>query len=378
MAFNVLIFIDWFYPAYKAGGPIKSVFHIVESFHKEFNFHIVTSNSDIGEELLEIKNDQWIKEEYYNIIYLSKQRQKIGTYKNIVRELQPKCIYYNNMYSLNFGIKPLWAFKKLKDVKQIVAPRGMLGEGALKLKSTKKQLFLKLAKPLLFNEHLLWHASSEQEKVEIRNAIGKNAKVHIAKNATTKPHKRPIDKISKVKGELKLIFISRISTKKNLLYLIELIVDLKHLPNLSLDIYGPIEDKSYWESCKMLIEADGRINYKGLLKPFEIHNTLHQYDFFILPTLHENFGHAIVEGINAGVPIIISKYTPWQDLEQHNVGFDLDLSDENQWKSVIENLVELDANAYKKMVDSCFDYANQFIVNSTNLAANKKLFSLEE
>ena len=70
---NILIFIDWFLPGYKAGGPIKSVSNIVSSLHDSFNFHIITSDRDIGdskpypsEEL-----NKWVKKDNYNIAFLT-------------------------------------------------------------------------------------------------------------------------------------------------------------------------------------------------------------------------------------------------------------------------------------------------------------------
>ena len=46
---KILIFIDWFTPGFKAGGPIKSVSNIVNSLFNEFDFYIITSDRDINE-----------------------------------------------------------------------------------------------------------------------------------------------------------------------------------------------------------------------------------------------------------------------------------------------------------------------------------------
>ena len=39
---KVLIFIDWFLPGIKAGGPINSVSAIVNQLSTEFNFYVLT------------------------------------------------------------------------------------------------------------------------------------------------------------------------------------------------------------------------------------------------------------------------------------------------------------------------------------------------
>ena len=69
----ILIFIDWFTPGFKAGGPIKSVTNIVNSLFDEFDFYIVTSDRDINETeaYQNIELNKWIKKDNYSIIYLS-------------------------------------------------------------------------------------------------------------------------------------------------------------------------------------------------------------------------------------------------------------------------------------------------------------------
>ena len=82
---KVLICIDWFLPAYKAGGPIQSVANLVEHIKDEYDFYIATSNSDIDEEL-DIDNtllNKWIEKGGYKIIYLDSKHQTLSFYKKI-------------------------------------------------------------------------------------------------------------------------------------------------------------------------------------------------------------------------------------------------------------------------------------------------------
>ena len=46
---KILIFIDWFLPGYKAGGPIQSVVNLINHLGHEYDFDVVTSNKDLGE-----------------------------------------------------------------------------------------------------------------------------------------------------------------------------------------------------------------------------------------------------------------------------------------------------------------------------------------
>ena len=51
---------------------------------------------------------------------------------------------------------------------------------------------------------------------------------------------------------------------------------------------------------------------------------------FFLPTLGENFGHVIAES-----PVLISDQTPWRNLKNHGVGWDLPLNDPDSFRKAI-------------------------------------------
>jgi glycosyltransferase involved in cell wall biosynthesis len=47
-----------------------------------------------------------------------------------------------------------------------------------------------------------------------------------------------------------------------------------------------------------------------------------EYDFFVLPTIGENFGYVFLEALAAGCPLITSDRTPWTTLRKtHWLGY---------------------------------------------------------
>ena len=50
-----------------------------------------------------------------------------------------------------------------------------------------------------------------------------------------------------------------------------------------------------------------------------------QADLLIHPSVSENFGITIAEGLAAGLPVICTKGTPWQDIEEHKCGWWIDI-----------------------------------------------------
>ena len=52
---KILIFIDWFLPAYKAGGPVRSVANMIDALQDIYDFFIVTKQKSKDLEFAEIK-----------------------------------------------------------------------------------------------------------------------------------------------------------------------------------------------------------------------------------------------------------------------------------------------------------------------------------
>ncbi len=134
----------------------------------------------------------------------------------------------------------------------LLAPRGMLGEGALKLKSNKKRVFIQLSKLLSLHKNVFWHATSAQEKKEIELVFGNAIFINEVPNLQYNVNKSA-DFVSSYKEQnvLKLFFLSRISEKKNLLFALETLNKMNLMEGLiEFYIIGPIEDESYWTKCK--------------------------------------------------------------------------------------------------------------------------------
>ena len=248
----------------------------------------------------------------------------------------------------------------------------MLGKGALKIKPLKKKLFLKATKTTGFFKNVIWHATDKEEVNDINLIFGNNVKTFQVPNISI----IKIEKfeLSKEKNELKLVFFSRISPKKNLFYALEILSTLNN-PNVSMDIYGTVEDAEYWDKCQKHISNHGiKVNYIGQLNPTNVQETLSKYHFCFFPTLHENFGHVIVEALTAGCGLIISTNTPWRNLNRSSIGWDIDLNNKEAFIDAINTCLAMSQEEY----DTYRNNSYQFIINETNkqnaIDLTKKMF----
>ncbi|MFL2579342.1 MAG: glycosyltransferase [Parvicellaceae bacterium] len=375
---KILIFIDWYIPAYKAGGPIISVKNIIDHLSTQFDFYIITSNLDIDKKKVTDDSDlnKWISRKNYEIIYLNSKNQNIAFYNKIINDLHPEIIYLNSFFSYKFSILPILVSRKNKyNIKIILAPRGMLGDGALKIKRFKKVCFLKFMKFIGFYSNIHWHASTNNESVEIQNFFGTNSKITIAQNLSTINEKLKF-KVGKLEdGFLTILYLSRVSKKKNLFFLIQSIILSEKKSKIKLKIIGFCEDELYFKSCIDLIN-ENQIDYE--LLGTVPHEQLPKYylssDIFCLPTLHENYGHVIVEALSYGLPIIISQNTPWRNLENNKVGFDLPLLS-SSFSSKIDYFFSMDDSAFSTYSKNAINFYKDINPINKLVKDNINLFS---
>ena len=146
---KILIFTDWFLPGHKAGGPIRSIANLSEFLAEYADVFIFTSNMDLGDQEAYpgIHSDQWTSTDLgYQVYYSSTKHLNYNRVKNVIHEIAPDLLYVNVIFSKKFSIFPLRVAAKQTKLKTIVAPRGMLGAGALSIKPFKKKIFLFIVK----------------------------------------------------------------------------------------------------------------------------------------------------------------------------------------------------------------------------------------
>jgi glycosyltransferase involved in cell wall biosynthesis len=380
---TILVFSDWYLPGYKAGGPIRSVSAAVHYLRNDFNILIVTRDTDFGDArpYSTVRSNVWTEAEAgVSIFYASEQYLNKTSIFTMLGKLSYDIIYLNSFFSAKFSLLPLFG-KLLGKTRApvVIAPRGMLGGGALGLKFYKKKLFLVISRLIRLYEGVHWHATSTQEALEIRAQFGGKASISIIPNFRS-PERESSVKKDKNPEMLRLIFLSRISEKKNILFALQTLEALHHQKvnvRIHMDIYGPVEDLGYWNRCLPVLEKlEGTVSakYCGEVDPQDVTERMKQYDFLFLPTLNENFGHVIAESLSAGTPVIVSDQTPWRDLESKFAGWSIPLSETKKFQQVILLAAALDKDKYAQMSENAKTLAADYIDPTQAVNAMKIMF----
>jgi len=376
---HILISYDYFYPGYKAGGPIQSLVNLVILLQNDYKISVLTGAYDHNETspYENIKINDWNKVylpnnlQPVNVWYADTKQLSYKTIKQIIKDTRPDIVYINSMYSLFFMLYPLIVLKRLK-ISSIatICPRGMLQDGALQVKAGKKEYFLKALKFFGLLNNISWHATNLEEKNDI-NLYFPNNNITVAHNIPKIPLYLRKDS-QKVKGKLNLIYLSLISEKKNLHLLLQVI--LKSDTGVTLDIYGPVKDNKYWnDNCVPLIDKlKHRVTYNGDILPLYVQDKLSEYDALALLTKGENFGHALYESLSVGRPIITSYFTPWNTLEKENAGWNVDINNLDKIANLFNWLILLDKNEFDKYCKGAYSLAEEYY-NSQNFMESYNL-----
>ena len=375
---KLFICIDWFSPGFRAGGPIKSILNFCELFANEFQIFIYTSDRDLGQikSYDNIALNQW---NYYNgisIYYSSPQNQSKENLNKQIHDVSPNIIYINSMFSKHFSIDVLLIQKKFKNIKYILAPRGMLKPSAIQYKFLKKKLYLLYGNTLGLFKNIHFHATDSVEVDDIKKNIKNPLNIQEIGNCPSKPllNNEVLDKKS---NYLNLIFIGRIHRIKNLHLALEA---LQHVQaNINFTIVGVLEDNDYWKTCKSLIEAlksNILVNFLKELEPHLLQKSIKENHVLILPTKGENFGHSIYECLCFGKPVIISNQTPWKNLESFKAGFDIALSNISSFKEAIKLFAEMNQDEYSNWSNGAYGLANNYYHNNDIKTKYLSLFNI--
>jgi glycosyltransferase involved in cell wall biosynthesis len=377
---KILVLAEWFAPAYKAGGPITSIVNLVNAID-EVDFYVITTDRDLNsnQPFPNVKAREWISyNDHTKVIYLDPDSLNNKFLSKLLNEIHFDVVYLNSMFSLWFTLMPLWwCSRKGHKEKVVLAPRGMLKDGALSVKATKKKYFLRLIRLTRLLNRISWHASSEEEVEEIKKHFGADSKISLVSNIPNIAiEQAPI--LPKEVGIVNLVTVARISPEKGMSEAIRFL-DQSELQSYTFNWkwYGPVGDEDYFDECLRRLKRLSHVGfeYKGEIDPAFIPSKMTEAHIFYLATRGENFGHSIAEALSLGRPVIISNKTPWHNLEMNFAGFDLELDDE-AFGRALRFVAEMDHGNYEKWSSSSRKYLLEVMEKNDVIVSTKRMFGI--
>lgn len=328
------VVIPSFYPAVIYGGPIFTSLYTVEELAKlDIEVRVSTTNANMTERL-ENKPNVWHKKsnnlfvKYYNETIINKF--SFALLLNLWRDIKDvDIVHIQGLFSTPVPIALVYA--KILKKRVLLTPHGTLGQWCLASGSRFKSLWLKwLIKP--FNSATTWHATAAMEKMEILSVFP-DAKVEVIANGIQLEEFKKFNlltrdelakKFTKKKLDTEKVIVSmgRLQKKKGFDILIDSFAEvLKYHPNVKLLIAGQDEGEEN-NLLTQIREAnlEEKVFLVGAIGGQDKVDFLANADLFVLPSHNENFGIVYAESLAAGTPIVASKNTPWEEVEEADCG----------------------------------------------------------
>ena len=168
--------------------------------------------------------------------------------------------------------------------------------------------------------------------------------------------------------------LGRIHPIKNIHFALEALqkVDLNG-KELTIELVGPAEDKLYLERLLSMARPGLKVVHAGAVPPEGLAEVWSRCHALLMPTSHENFGHAVVEAWAHGRPVLLSDQTPWRGLSEAELGWDLPL-DLDIWTTHLTQAMGWEHAQWERMASACVRRHREVVENPKLVSDNRLVF----
>ena len=360
---KVLASIEWFTPAYQAGGIISSFLNQTHHLSPNVEFWIVCGNRDlIGNQPVSQIENEWLPFEAHHVRYSS------GTipWSSILGDIQPAHVYVHGLFNGPF-CRELIQNAHRWHVPMTVASHGMLAPAALAIKPIRKKAWLLAQRFRGTLNAITWHASSSVEAQQIQLQLP-DAQVRIAANLP--PFKSEAGK----KDSTKWTFVSvgRIHPIKNYPFAARVLQNVAHRTGADIvyRIIGPEEDAAEVQRLRTDAPNGIRLSLDGPLPPSQLSTAYQSAHALLVPSLTENYGQVVAEALAHGLPVFVSDQTPWTSTPVSAALTCLPL-EPNTWSNSLVDFIQAWDSEISNAAHSLFD---EHVLQPDLVEAQRKLF----
>jgi glycosyltransferase involved in cell wall biosynthesis len=243
----------------------------------------------------------------------------------------------------NFSTIPTLLAARFARKPLVWSPRGALQRWAGSRHTTGKAFWNSTCR-VLSPRGMTLHVTSQQEAAESAPSVGNPASCIIPNGIDIPP--LPPDPPSD--GVLKLLFIGRLDPKKGIE---NLIATLRPSSRLGLGKWrlqiagdGPAD---YVARLRKLVCDSGiqeHVEFSGDVRGREKDQAFAGSDLVVVPSHTENFGNVVAEALAHARPVIVSRATPWSEVEQYGCGLWVD-NDPRSLAAALQTLQGSDRSA---------------------------------
>ncbi|MBI1870485.1 MAG: glycosyltransferase [Chlamydiae bacterium] len=318
---RILHVVPSFYPAFYHGGPIYSLYHLCNALVKSGIELKVLTTDMCGRDHLQIREFPLYAPLGYPI-YFFRRRFFVSVAPGLLGYLL-KMVRWADVVHLtavySFPTIPTLLMCRLLSKPIVWSPRGSLERWDGSRRLLVKRIWEWICRHVMPQRTFL-HVTSEEE-AKASETCFKKIPTRIVPNGVDIPAEV---KHTNGNGTLRLLYLSRLDPKKgleNLLQACQLLNQNKPL-KWTLKIAG-FGEPSYVRKIEALLKESNfgnQVEMVGKVEGDEKEKWFQDTDVFIFPSHTENFGVVVAESLAHGIPVIVSRGTPWKRVEEKDCG----------------------------------------------------------
>lgn len=301
---RLLHVVPTYLPATRYGGPIRSVHGLAAAqARRGHEVHVYTSSLD-GDGRLDVPEGVPVPLDGVQVWYFRCRFVALCWLPQMNQALHRHGDCFDAMHLHSVYLWPMARaarFAHLRRIPYVISPRGMLVPELIQRRSAwAKRLWIAAVERRVLARARAIHVTSATEAEDLRRCGLALAPVVELANGVDCPElavRRP--------DAGHLLFLGRLSWKKNLNALVDAIAKL---PDTRLTLAGPDDegissrllDRARQSGCGERVRYVGAVDAHGRSKLFA------QAQALVLPSLNENFGNVVIEALAEGCPAVVT------------------------------------------------------------------------
>jgi glycosyltransferase involved in cell wall biosynthesis len=314
------------------GGPSVSVHNMLKALRRRgITVDLVATDDDGGSARLDVPLDRFVQVEGQNVRFFPRQTVKYAFSAPMLRWLRAHVHEYDVVHTHGlFGWPPLaaaWCARAAR-VPYVMRPAGVLDTWGMRNKSRfVKALSVRLVEGPLLQSAAAVHFTTPLEQARAAELALRIRPVVLPTGVDidTSPEKGSEPADAPALGERRMIlYLARIHPIKRVDTLLQAYAALDSRRSTALVIAGDGDAALVGRLKQMAAElAPGSdVHWVGFAHGALKRWLLARASLFVLPSDSENFGIAVVEAMNAGLPVIVTQGCGLADfVRQHGAGF---------------------------------------------------------
>lgn len=318
---KVLFISPSFFPATYYGGPIFLNHAMCEwlSEDDDIQLQVLTTDADGPHRRIDLSAIRSDRKPNFKIQYCRRVvRPDIapGLLARLPRMIRgADVVHLNGVYS--FTTIPTLLLCRVMRKRVVWSTLGALQRWHGTRRERTKRIFERACDTFCEGQRVVLHAASDEEEIESRRRI-KNVSSIVVPYGTVIPnpeHERATH------GEpLRLLFIGRLDPIKGIENLLRAMTLTKIDATLAICGEGDSGYEALLRSRVSELGLENRVRFHGAVADEAKERCFREADICVVPSFKESFAAVIVESLARAVPVIASRGTPWQKLEEIGCG----------------------------------------------------------